>query len=615
MLHYSDMVIGGYERVRNVWVPAADLTLSEWADKKFYLSPESASEPGKWKTRSYQREPMDAMTDPENERVTLKKSARVGYTKMVNAAIGYGIEHDACSQLVVQPTIEDTKGYSKDEVAPMLRDCPCFGGLVSDPKSRDSDNTVQKKSYPGGTLTLIGANSPRGFRRLTVRKVFFDEVNGFPSSAGTEGDPVTLGEKRAADAWNRFYAYGSTPTIKGVSRITTLFEESDQRYLFVPCPLCGHYQVLRWEGIKWPKDNPGRAYYLCEKCERAIDHSHKRAMVDAGEWRATADAHRHAGFFLWAGYSFSPGAAWSEIARRFLAANQHFKKTGDYERLKTWTNTDLGEDWEERGDGVEVIEIRGKVAMAKDTAPEPVLVITAGVDIQDDRIELEVVGWGEGNESWSLDYVVLPGDTNRQDVWTQLDEQLQRRFERGAVSLRIACAVIDHGHRTHMVETFVKPRQVRRVYAGKGSSQAGKPLVSAPSKKSIRKKIWLLTIGTDTAKDLIYGRLKIEQPGPGFCHFPDDRSDEYFKQLTAEEVVVKWTKGVPRRTWKKKRRRNEALDLRVYATAALQVLNPKFDKIRTNIQRKEATAGRKNGTKVKQEKIRRRSKGGFVKNW
>lgn len=614
MLDYNDIVIGSYERVRDIWRPPVEMTLSQWADEKYYLSAESASEPGKWQTRSYQREPMDAITDAAYERVTIRKSARVGYTKIINAAIGYYIEHDPCSQLVVQPTIDDAKGYSKEEIAPMLRDCPCFGGLVSDPKSRDSDNTVQKKAYPGGILNLIGANSARGFRRLTVRNVFFDEVNGFPHTAGQEGDPVTLGEKRASDAWNRNYTYGSTPTIKGVSRITALFEESDQRYLFVPCPLCGHFQVLRWEGIKWPKDNPGRAYYECEKCQRPIDHSHKRAMVDAGQWRATVDAHRHAGFFLWSAYSVSPGAAWGEIARRFMAANQYFKKTGDFERLKTWTNTDLGEDWEERGDGVASIELSGnKVAMAKDTAPVQVLVITAGVDVQDDRIELEVVGWGEGAESWSLDHVVLPGDTNRQDVWDQLDEQLQRRFGRGSVSLRIACAVVDHGHRTHMVETFVRPRQVRRVYAGKGLSTAGKPLVSAPSKKSIRKKIWLLTIGTDTAKDLIYGRLKIEKPGPGFCHFPDDRSDEYFKQLTAEEVIIRYTKGVPRRVWKKKRKRNEALDLRVYATAALDVLNPKFDKIRTNLARREAAAAKPGGGKVKAEKLKR--KRGFVKRY
>lgn len=596
------------QQYQGAWQPPPELSLSSWADERYYLSPESASEPGKWRTRSYQRDIMDAITDGRYERITVRKSARVGYTKIINAGIGYFIDHDPCSQLVVQPTIDDASGYSKEEIAPMLRDCPCFNGLVSDPKSRDSANTVAKKAYPGGILNLIGANSARGFRRLTVRIVWFDEINGFPPSAGQEGDQLALGEKRASDSWNRLYVYGSTPTIKGFSRITDKFEESDQRFLEVPCPLCGHPQVLRWANIKWPKDNPERAYYECAHCQRPIDHSHKRAMVDAGRWVATASAHRHAGFFLWSAYSFSPGAAWSEIARRFLMAHQHFKSTGDDSRLKTWTNTDLGEDWEEKGDGVEVQDLgRNLKKIAPDTCPDWVLVITCGVDVQDDRIELEIVGWDDGFQSFSLDYKVLHGDTTRQDVWDQLDEQLNRRFQRGPISQRINCAVIDHGHRTHMVETYVKPRQVRRIYAAKGSSQPGQPLLKAPSKKSLKKGIWLLIIGTDTAKDMVYSRLKIETPGPGFCHFPDGRSDEYFKQLAAEEVVTRWEKGVKKRVWKKKRARNEALDLRVYATAAMEALNPKFDKIRTNIARREAAAQKPAGRQVKSSKLKRKT--------
>lgn len=607
--------------VFKTWQPPPDLTLSQWADDKFYLSPESSAEPGKWRTYPYQRGPMDAMTDPHIERVTFRKSARVGYTKMVNCAIGYHIEQDPCPQLVVQPTIDDAQGYSKDEIAPMIRDCPCLDGLVADAKSRDSNNTIQKKAYPGGVLTLIGANSARGFRRLTVRNIYFDEVNGYPPTAGHEGDQITLGIKRTDTFWNRKIIMGSTDTIKGMSRIEENYLLSDQRLCLVPCPHCNTYQALEFKNMKWPKDNPERAYFQCVRCKKAIDHRSKRAMVQKCQWKATKPTRRHAGFFLWAAYSYAPAAAWGMIATRFMDANQYFKRTGDFEKLKTFVNTDLGDSWEEKGQGVETIELTKNKSAAGAKVHKDVLVITAGVDIQDDRIELEIVGWGANRESWSLSWEVLPGDTDRQDVWKQLDEQLQRRFARsdGAPDMPVNCAIIDHGHKTAMVEAFVLPRQIRRIYAGKGSSQAGKPIASAPGRqsKALRKKIWLITIGTDTCKDLIMGRLRVTEPGPGFCHFPDDRPEEYYKQLTAEEVVYRYQKGVKKRIWKKKRARNEALDLRVYATAALEVLNPKFDKIRTNLTRRVKTAkANDNATdNTKPKPKRRKKKGGFVNAW
>ncbi len=601
------------------WAPPPDLNLSQWADEKFYLSPESSAEPGKWRTYPQQREPLNAMTDPRIERVTFKKSARVGYTKMINIAIGYHIEQDPCPQLVVQPTIDDAQGYSKDEVAVMIRDCPCLFGLVADAKSRDSSNTILKKAYPGGVLTLIGANSARGFRRITVRNVYFDEVNGYPPTAGHEGDQIALGIKRTDTFWNRKIIMGSTDTIKGMSRIEENFLLSDQRYCLVPCPVCNTFQKLEFKNLIWPKDNPERAFFRCVHCKKEIDHRQKRAMMDKCQWKPTAKAPRHAGFFMWSAYSFAPAAAWGAIAKRFMDANQHFKNTGDFEKLKTFTNTDLGESWEEQGQGVDAIELSKNKSAAGDLVHNDVLVITAGVDIQDDRIELEVVGWAANRESWSIEWKVLPGDTDRQDVWAQLDEQLQRRFARkdGAPDMPINCVIIDHGHKTAMVEAFVLPRQIRRVYAGKGSSVAGKPIASAPGKqsKALRKKIWLITIGTDTVKDLVMGRLRA-QPGPGFCHFPDDRPEEYFKQLTAEEVVYRYQKGVKKRVWKKKRPRNEALDLRVYATAALEVLNPKFDKIRTNLKRQAQRDRAEKETPPKQKpKPKKRKRGGFVHGW
>jgi len=588
---YTDKIID--ESLKS-WVPAPDLMLSEWADAKFYLSPESAAEPGKWTTYPYQRGPMDAITEIRNERVTWKKSARVGYTKMINCAIGYHIEHDPCPMLVVQPTIEDGKGYSRDEIEPMIRDNPSINPLVADAKSRDSGNTIMKKSFPGGILNIIGANSARGFRRLTVRKVFFDEVDGYPPTAGQEGDQIALGMKRSETFWNRQAIIGSTPTVKGLSRVSDIFEESDRRFYFVPCPHCGHFQTLEWERIKFPdKNNLERIYYECELCRKPIDHRKKRTMIEQGEWRATRDFNGHAGFLLWSAYSFSPGAAWSQIAKRFLDANQHFKDTGDNSKLRTWTNTDKGEEWEERGKGIDSIELLSgnKTPIEEGVAPDGVLVITSGWDIQDDRIEGEILGWGTGDETWSLDYVILYGDTEREDVWNQLHEQIFKRvFVRSGITrMRIACTCVDHGDHSHMVETFVKPRQGRRVFACKGRSTYGGSLVGKPSKKSILKGVMLFPTGSDVAKEIIMSRLAIEKPGPGYCHFPDHYEDEYFRQLTAEEKFTEYVNGAKRYVWRLKKgvRRNEALDCRGLNLYAKTILNPRFDVIRKRLASKE----------------------------
>ncbi len=604
------------------FIPPPPLTLSQWSDEKAVLSPESSAEAGKWATYSSQREIMDAMTDPAVEYVTLIKSARVGYTKMLNWDTAYHIEHDPCSQLIVQPTIDDAQGYSKDEIGPMLRDVPCLQGLVSEAKSRDSNNTILKKNYPGGTLTLIGANSARGFRRITVRRVKFDEVDGYPPTAGHEGDQIQLGIKRTETFWNRKIIIGSTPTIKGRSRVENWFNLSDQRHLFVPCPYCRTFQRLRFANMKWPEGNPERAYFVCEHCKKEIDHRDKRRVIDGGQWRAEKPFAGHAGFHLWAAYSFSPGAAWGKIAKRHADATHHFKQTGDFEQLKTVINTDLGETWEEKGDGIESLEIRTTAGMETDKAPDDVLAITAGVDVQKDRLELEIVGWGQGEESWSLDYVILHGDTERQDVWDQLDDQLNRTFERGLATLRINAVGIDSGNQTQTVYKYVKKRLLRRVFALKGSSLPGQPVVGRPTKKSIDQTP-VFPVGTDTVKDMIFYRLKIDDPGaPGYCHFPDGRPQEYFDQLTAEQVFTTWKKGVQMREYRKVRRRNEALDCRVYAIAALYILRPVWLKIAKKIQEKTEEIIRNQEIKPETylQKLNKhrnpgRRKGGFVHDW
>jgi phage terminase large subunit GpA-like protein len=625
--HQSIYLVAGrvYERFR----PPPKLTNSEWADEKFYLSPESSAEPGKWKTYSYQREPLDAMSDPFIEVVTVKKSARVGYTKWLNIDTGYNIEQTPCPQLTVQPTIDDAQGYSKDEIAVMLRDTPCLYGLVAEAKSRDSNNTILKKHFPGGSLTLIGANSARGFRRITVRVVRLDEVDAYPLNAGKEGDQILLAIKRTETFWNRKIIIGSTPVLKGQSRVDEWFKKSDQRYYMVPCPTCGGFQRLKFANMKWPKGNPERAYFICEHCKKEIDHKQKRSMVDAGRWEAKKPFNGNAGFHIWAAYSFSPGAAWGKIATRFVEAKRHFTDTGDSSKLQTVINTDFGECWEERGDGVETVEVQSrKDEYSIDEIPNDVLVITAGADVQGGkqaRVEIELVGWGVGSESWSLDYIIIPGDPERNDVWIQLDEILLNTYRRGdGVPLRVNCACIDSGFATNAVYSFVRNRQVRRVFATKGASTPGLPIVGRPSKKSVRNNIILYPVGTDTAKDQIASFLKTDKPGaPGYCHFPDHYPDEYFAQLTAEQAITRYRKGVPYRAWVQTRKRNEALDCRVNATAAREILNPQYRVIKKKLVAKaERLRSEEQGAdkpkpqiKLSRRPIRRRPRKNFVNNY
>ncbi len=574
------------------FAPPPKLTLSEWADENYILSAESSAEAGTWRTLAYQKGIMDAISDPDVREVTVQKSTRVGYTKILNCAIGYYAQHDPCGILVVQPTVEDAEGYSKDELAPMLRDVEVLEELIAAPRSRDSSNTILKKHFIGGAvLSMVGANSGRGFRRLTKRIVLFDEVDAYPLSAGGEGDPIELGKKRTTWAWDYKHIIGSSPKIAGVSRVETAFEFSDQRYFFVPCPYCDHGQRLRWGGpdvdygIKWDGRSPEEAFYLCENCHEQIEHSEKEAMVAQGEWRAEKPFEGHAGFHIWAAYSPAPDAAWGKIAKRFLRSKE------DPVKFQVFVNTDLGETWEAKYDSLDDENIAARREAYPEREGRPVVprgavVMTASVDTQDDRLEAQVEAWGRGEENWKLEHYVLHGDPSGGEVWDDLWEFLSRprRLERGGVDYVRATCVDTGGHHTLRAYEFCRPRHRiatpdgRRAYvfAIRGSGGPGKNLWPiAPSIKN-KAKIPVYTLKVDLAKDAIYARLeKVERPGPGYIHFPKAFGEAYFQQLTAEKAVPGTDKsGFPTRTWELKSagRRNEALDLSVYAMAALEGL-------------------------------------------
>ena len=557
------------EAIRTSLKPPPRLSVSQWADRYRQLSSESSAEAGKWSTSraEYQRGMMDAVSDASIETVVLMTAAQIGKTELINNVVGYHIHQDPAPMLVVQPTLEMAQTWSKDRLAPAVRDTPVLANKIKDPRSRDSGNTTLHKVFPGGHVTACGANSPSSLASRPCRMILCDEVDRYPPSAGTEGDPVSLAKKRSTTFWNRKIILVSTPTERGHSRIEQAYLESDQRKYFVSCPDCEEEQVLRWANVQWEQDKPATATYVCEHCGSCWSDAKRYRAIRYGKWKATSEGYgKTAGFHLSGLYS--PWTPLEDSVRDFLASKR------DPMRLKTWVNTFLGETWEDQGEQVDDHDLMQRAEDWGGELPDEVLLLTAGVDVQDDRLEIEIVGWGRGEESWSIDYQTAYGDPSTADLWMQLDQILQQKFvhpTHGEMVIRSAC-VDSGGHYTQQVYNYCRARAGRKVFAIKGVGGEGKPIAGRPTKNNIGK-INLFPVGTDTAKELIYSRLKIVEEGEGYCHFPVGRHEEYYRMLTAEKKVTKYFKGRPKREWVKIRTRNEALDCRVYATAALAILN------------------------------------------
>lgn len=576
------------------WRPPPRLSLSAWADRYFVLSTETAAEPGRWRSLPYQVEILNSITDPDVLQVTLIKSARVGYTLMMSAAMGYFMHQDPSSILVVQPTVHDAKNFSKETVAPMLRDVPVLSRLVfrdvaKGKGPKDSSATLTEKAFPGGILSLVGANSGTGFRRVSRRVIMFDEVDAYPPSAGSEGDQIELGMKRAEAFHNRKIIAGSTPLTSGSSRIEELFLEGDQRRYYVPCPTCGHMDFLAFnEGERghfmyWPEGEPLKACFVCRGGGCMIEHKDKRWMVERGEWRPDRPGGEHRSYHLWSALSYSPNSTWGQIAARFLKA-----KRGGTEKLKTFINTDLGETWKERGDAPDWERLYQRREPYKiGTVPDGVVVLTAGVDVQKDRFVYEVVGWAPNKESWSIDARELYGDTALDTTWLQLDALLARSFA-GADGreLLISKLAIDSGFSAQVVYGWARQHPMSRVIACKGARGSARALVGIPSSvdvtvrgKRMQRSYKVWSTGVDLAKAELYGWLRLGigddgDPPPGYCHFPE-HDEEYFRQLTAEHLVT----TVSRRTHRTKmewqtipNRQNHFLDARILARVAASVL-------------------------------------------
>ena len=593
------------------------MDLAKWADQRRGLGSRSSAEPGRWRTSraEYQRGIMNACTDPLVKEVVVMAAAQTGKSETLLNLIGYHIDLDPAPILVLQPSLEMARAFSNDRVTSgLLETTPVLKGKVHDAKAKDSGNTILSKSFPGGHVTLVGANSPASLASRPIRIVVCDEVDRYPPSAGAEGDPIALAKKRSATFWNRLILLTSTPTIKGASRIEAAYQESDQRKYYVKCQHCDESFVMEWHHVNWENDNPKTATIICEHCGVNWTDADRHNAVRNGEWRATAAFHGVAGFHLNA--LVSPWVVLSDLVEEFMNARK------DPMRLRTFVNTALAESWEDQGEGIDDYSVAKR---KEDYAgiPEDVVLLTAGVDVQDDRLEVEIIGWGRGEESWSIDYRILYGDPSSPRLWSQLDEIILATYEHPTgESLSVRCTCVDSGgHHTLAVYNYAKTRAGHRVFAIKGVGGEGKPIVGRASKNNVGK-VPLYAIGVDTAKEVHYSRLKIDEPGPGYCHFPANRDDEYFKQLTAEKQIIKYHKGFPRREWIKSRTRNEALDVRVYGIAALSILNVNMDSIHhkfyANIDRKitPRTVAEKPHPLVDRRKLAKsKGSGGFANSW
>lgn len=567
------------------FMPDPILTVSEWADAERYMGTkagESAAERWETATTPYLREIMDALgpRHPAREIVFIA-GTQVGKTESGNNWIGYLIRHSPGPILFLRPTVDDARRFSQQRLDPMFNATPTLLERIVPSRSRDGGSSRLIKEFPGGVLFLVGSNSATGVKSMPIRYLFCDEVDEYPGDVDGQGDPIALAEKRmSGPAFARRKIFKtSTPTVKDVSRIEREFLETDQRYYYVPCPFCNHFDWIRWENIRYETEDhrliPESVALSCTACGTLIEERYKLEMLPAGEWRPTAvGAPGKIGFHLSSLYSPFGWFPWREAATEWLKAQD------DRMRLKTFKNTVLAQTWEDR-DGV-TVDADLLIARVEDyeaPVPDGVGVLVASVDVQDDRLECKVKGYGVGEESWLIDYAIIHGDPGTELLWDELDGFLRGRYKHvSGREVAIACTAVDSGgHFTDQVYKFCAARSRRRIFAIRGGSERGKPLVPRATKNN-RYRAKLFTLCVDTGKGAVYSRLKIAEPGPGYCHFPAVLADEeYFAQLTAEKGVPRWVrnKGVVR-DWVKMRERNEALDLEVYALSALYILGPVF---------------------------------------
>jgi phage terminase large subunit GpA-like protein len=585
-------ILGGFK-------PPPRLKLSEYADE-FAVMTGSAAEKGRWRTLPYQRELLDCFTTPGVEIVACMKSARVGWTKCLGVVVQYFSHQDPCEIMIVQPVKEDAEGYSKEEIKPLFEDTPVLRGLISEAKARNTaSNTILLKQLTnGGLIDVVNAASGRAFRRKSRKVVLFDEPSAYRRI--DEGDQIKLGRNRADYYWDRKIAIGGTPIFPN-DKTHEWFLRGDQRRYFVPCPFCQEYQVLRWEQMR--KDGDDAGSYECAHCAELIPHSKKRWMVERGEWRATAESQQPGlrSYHLWAAYSYSPAADWAVLVREHQEALEAMRR-GDPDAMQTFHNTVLGLPWEDTlagkltGDGLakrRQDEAAGN-GYPVGSVPEGVLIITAGVDVQGgggtvgERLVVTFWGWGRGEEAWHLGHFEIDGDPQQTETLDQLDQVADTKWRRDdGVMLTMRMGGIDDGGiATQEVREWCRTRSARWVPM-KGAHQKGKPLIGRGVPVDVNRKnqavtkrgVLLYPVGYDASVNHLQGRLRNEQPGPGYLHFGMAATDQFLDELFPWKRMPRRDKGQVSYHWVlPPGARDEGGDCTRYAYAALQLVTRKYNR-------------------------------------
>ena len=588
--------------------PPDDLTVTQWAEAKRRLSAESAAEPGPWRTERtpYLREPMDAFTDPKVRHIVMVAASQVGKSEFLNNCIGYIIDEDPGSILFIHPTTIDAQEYSKLRIAPMLRDSPALRQKIAAPKSRDSHNTILQKAYPGGILTMCGSTEAHALASKPIRYVFGDERDRWATSAGNEGDPWDLAMARQTTFYNAKAVEVSTTTIKNASAIEAAYYTGTMERWNSKCPQCGEYHEIRWSDIRFEYDEiivshkktykVKKVYYTCPGCGCiSTEAEMKRAPA---KWIAeNPEAYGQGTRSFWLNAFVSQWASWESIVLKYLNA------LGSTKKMQVVFNTCFGEPWEDRGDIEDEDSLLARREdYGKDKNGEPVelppgvLVLTAGVDTQDDRMEYEIVGHGFFGETWGIEKGIVMGRPDDDATWNKLDEVVfdrVMRFENG-VGLRVSMSFVDEGgHFTQSVRAQCNARISKKVFCIKGMPGQDKPYISPPKKQKIFVNqiavgtCWQYQLGVDSGKEIIMDNLRVQTPGQKYCHFPkrDDYGSAYFAGLLSETKVYDPNKKQPW-SWKKipGHERNEPLDCRNYALAAFKALPKNLDEIDRQIK-------------------------------
>ena len=572
--------------------PPKKQTVSEWADENRVLVSESSAEPGRWRTdrAPYQREIMDAFTQPGVWKIAIQAGSQVGKTELELNMMGRAIDVDPGPMLFVQPTDKVVDDFSKRRVAPMIKACPTLSGKVYEAKSRDAGNTIGMKTFPGGSVAITGANSPTELASRPIRYLFMDEIDRFPRSAGTEGDPTELAERRTETFKdNRKVVLTSTPTVKGASKIERAYMQGTQEEWHVECPHCKSFSFIRFSDIKFDKEEYQangekefkvlHAQWQCPKCKaQTSEYETKRCPA---KWVMMHPEALEEGFRSFKINSFmSPWSSWKGIVKDFLKAKD------DPELLKVFYNTVLGETWEmlDRSGTPEKLFSRREHYGAE--VPPGVLVLTMGVDTQDNRLEYEVVGWSRDEESWGIARGLIPGRADAPGVWEELDLLLEREWTMSnGMKMRVLATFVDSGgHFTQSVYQECAAREKKRVWAIKGEGGEGKPYVR-PMKTSSGAVRFIIAV--DSGKEAILYATGVDPSGdmmtPRYMHFPRDYRAgydiDYFKGLVAEKMVIHRVRGKAVVAFEKIYERNEPLDCRNYARAAFRYFNWNFDQI------------------------------------